>query len=454
MKMRTFFIAVLALVLVCSTVRAADYYIAPTGLGGDDTGAGTIAAPWATPSRGAGVRVVGNLLSGASVVDVTETQGFLSSGTIDIAGTDYAYSSKTATSFQLTGTLAGAVAEHTIVNDNDILGGVGFQPGDNIIFRGPVGQPANNSEKYYQQRLRLKASGTDGNPITYKAYAGERPYIEIFELAGAPGMLYNDGDDPGTGTEWVVIDGLILQSTQEGAAFPGPTVSVTRFNNTIFRNTEILQADTTGGQLAYGVRAVYCDNLLIEDSIIYTHKEAAFRPVISGSYTIRNTVIGGKKGIVNIYPGVTLEMDHLTFVDLEQAAAVYMEDDTGNYNSFIKNSIIIGGLSEGLSDGQGDYNNVSNNATNYGVAWDGPGGLGGGSDHDISEDPNFLVSGFWSWSDANKYDPNWLRYDVSEASATAGEGGTYLGAFAPVPEPATLALLLVSGLGVALLRRK
>ena len=438
MKMRSLLIAVLALVLVCSTVRAADYYISTTG--NDVTGDGSLANPWASPSRGASARVNGAHAAGVGVVDVRDTEGFLASGNINITGVGtVAYTSKTSNSFTLAAPLPAAASDGWGLHDGDIMGGSGLQPGDNVILRGGT---------YSQNRLRLRNSGASGSPITYKAYAGEAPMLQIINLAiNGTGVLWTDSEATQK-TEYITIDGLAFQADQNGIGAEKSSAAILNgLNSTLITNSKFY-ASGSAGDSGYGMKAVKCSSLEISHSTFWSTNEAAFRPFIGGSYTLHHSVLGGNKyGIINNYSAVPLDMYNLTIIAIPNLN-VHIEGDPGTWPTFIKDSIIVDSAALACNDGQGDYNNVWNNVTNYGANWDGP------STNDISQDPNFIVDDFVHWSDVNQSDPNWLRYDWSDAQATASSTGSWIGAFEPVPEPATLALLLISGLGAALLRRK
>ncbi len=101
-------------------VQAGEYFISPTG---KDTAAGTLENPWASPSRGASLRVSDGHLKGSTSIKVRDTSGFLASGNLSIAGKKIPYTEKSPTHFLLASPLEVDLPDHTIIHDADFLGG-------------------------------------------------------------------------------------------------------------------------------------------------------------------------------------------------------------------------------------------------------------------------------------------------------------------------------------------
>ena len=464
--------ALAALLCAAATAPAADYYISTTG--NDSTGDGSFGNPWASPSRGAAVMLTGDHATADTQLLVRDTAGFLPSGNLKLHKrreyggdllTTVAYSSKTDTSFNLVGTLgmdllAASYGGGVHVHDSDILGGDGLEPGDNVILRGGT---------YANQRIRLGAEWYS-SPLTYKSYTGEQAKLTMTDLqlngpnAGwARGVVYTESQDwnevaPHTYTEGVVIDGLELVADQNNASANSTVIDFRANWGLRITNTDItaLGSAAADGWGFYSWRSRF---LTIDNSTIWArHGGGVYMDGIvedgadgQGELDISYTVLGGplagngsgytaETAIKRAATGIDIEADHLTIVgfvnnsvDMVPYVPVAVPPDPapGVPTGWIKNSIIIDASNPALYQGSGDYNDIYNAATAYGAGWNGGGGAGA---NDLAVDPSFLISGFGQ-EDANRFDPNWLRYYNTSALATAGEGGTYLGAFAPIAEP-------------------
>ena len=192
-----------------------------------------------------------------------------------------------------------------------------------------------------------------------------------------------------------------------------------------------------------------CSNKIPLSGVLTLHIEYSVLGGSTGSQASGWNAAGVNTG----YGTAAATGDHLTITALNSRAWNDEVDVGGDDPThWLKNSIIVDNVQDQtLHRGGGNYNNVYNCFDPYTEAnWND--GTGAGP-NDIAVDPGFLLGGFIK-DDANRFDPNWLRYDWSEPSATASDTGSWIGAFEPVPEPATLALLLISGLGAALLRRR
>ena len=470
MKMRTLLIAVLALVLVCSTVRAADYFVSPTG---NDAGAGTIADPWASPNRGAGFALQGVVAAGVTVLPTRHTQGWLPSGNINIPGYGtVAYTSKGLNSFNLAAPLPwtidpGASYLSTRFQDGDIMGGVGLQPGDTVNLRAGT---------YSNQFITLNNSGSlAGGDITYKSYDGEgQAHLNNansnYGTYGPWGVIRTVGGDQWAKVEYITLDGLSIRSDENLGGSASIALGGGGLNSSTIKNCHWIGTGSAGNGYAL-IRLSKSHGNVVQNSTLWSKYSFVSEGYFSGSMHIEYSVIGGRYGAAAMYAGNGLTGDHLTIVDLgtaggAQASTLGWNDETdagGNYptDHYLTNSIFVGMTDANATAGRkggGDYNNFYNNTSNYllsdgtTIYWNDGAGAGA---NDISVDPGFIAGGFLPAIGTQRWDdPDWLRYDWSNACATASDTGSWIGAFEPVPEPATLALLLVSGLGAALLRRK
>ena len=416
--------AVASLACWVAGAGAMEYFISPTG---NDAGAGTEADPWASPSRGGSMRANGLSGNGSSAVVVRDTSGFLDSGNLKIGGNTVAYTSKTNTQFNLAAPLTFDVNNDAVIHDADLLGGNGYQPGDIITLRGGT---------YLNQRLRIKTSGTGQDPITYRGFAGEDPLIEIVNFApnSGKGAIWNDGEGASTKTEFVVIDNIDVRMDQNGFG-GGPCVAFTGVNASTVKNSHLVASGSLGDG-SQGIGMYKTSSIEVDNCVVRSRFERAIGLGLSGIVDVTNTVIYDSKHAMINTNGV-LNGDHLTIIGAA-TLGVHLEA-----SGAVNNSIVVD-TGAALSRGTGEYNLLHNNTTNYGGSW------AGSMAYDTLADPEFLVTGFDPVSMA---DPNWLRFDITSPAATAGEGGTYVGAYPPIPEPATMSLVLV-GAVACLIRRK
>ncbi len=441
-------VVVLAAVLLCvNGAHATQYYISPTG---NDAGAGTLADPWASPSRGASFRANGTSGIGATTIGARNTQGFLPSGNLNIPGLGMvAYSSKNATGFTLANPLSFAVPNDQVIHDNDILGGVGFQPGDIVTLRGGT---------YANQTLRLKNSGTNSDPITYNAFPGEVPFLNWVNQSGLRGVVWNDGEGASTKTEFVVVDGLSVRVDQNGTG-GGAGLILNGANSMTARNM-IIEASGSAGDGSKAVHIVKGTGNSIESSKLRSRFSEAVRGDVSGSNSVNDTIIWDSRiGLSPIGGAVTITADHITFFGGGSSNLWAGSVEGGTLS--ITNSLISGHPSTNnanrpafnanpAANASGDYNffhNLSDN--NY---YDDPDWVAGLNDTPGANglpgvDPQFIET-------IDMSSPDYLRFTFGSPAAFAGLGGTYVGAIPPIPEPASLLVMSLAGVMVLTSRKR
>jgi len=434
-------IGIMAITLMCggNHVWATNYYVSDSG---DDANNGlTAGTAWASPSRGQGVRLNGSHAAGETTINVRDTNGFLSSGSIKLGGSTYSYSSKTATSFSLDSGLGASLGDSTIIQDNSILGGNGFSPGDTIHLNGTFSEP-----------LRFKASGSSGNNITYTSAAGQRAQIRIINRTGSSkGAIWNDGEGASTKSEYVTFDGFDVLVDQNGTG-GGPAAGLSGANSITFNDMSLTATGSKGdGSIAF--RNVKGSGNAITNSRLRSKYAEGVRGDISGSTTISNSVIWDTRIGLGQINGGTIAADNITIVGGPSSDlwAVHTEGSTVT----IDDSIVTGhptgvwNLSRAALNANasattgGDYNFLFNLSDNnyYDSDW-----LAGANDT-TGVDAQFLQT-------TDQSHPHYLRYDKSSPAATAGSGGSWVGAYAPIPEPSSVVLLAVAGITLLGYRRR
>ena len=440
-------VAAALVVVFCAavTVQATEYYISPTG---NDAGSGTLFSPWQSPSRGAALRAQAAAAS-QTYIDVGDAEGFLPSGnlrlTVGTAVQTIAYTSRTENSFNLAAPLSGAVANDTVMQDADILGGVGFQGGDVITFRGGT---------WTNQRLRLKNGGTSGNPITYRGMPGEDAYLQWINdtVAGVPawyGVYTDNNGEQVQKIENITFENMRLKNDQNGAGNEaGSVFALGALNNSIFRDLDVT-ATGSAGDAGMAFRTTKCVNMEIYDSVLWSSFSHAIYFRYGYDLNIHHTVIGGTKYGITNNDGASVTADHLTLIDIPNLAVHFEESEwegtSGPVRSSLTNSILYYNDSSGvlntLNKGSGDYNNIYNSADPYSNVvpptdfhWNastthGTDGVPGANDY--YTDPGFIISEF-NKTDPNRFDPTWLRFLASSPAATASDTGSWIGAFAPI----------------------
>lgn len=421
-------LVLLAAVLLCANgAHAGEFFISPTG---NDAGAGTQADPWQSPSRGASARVNGAHGAAAMTLSLRTTEGFLPSGSINIAGVgNVSYNSITGgTTFNLDAALGSNVNDSTIVHDGDILGGNGYDPGDIITLRGGT---------YTNQTLRLRNSGVDGNPITYRAFAGETPVLDHNDGGLHKGVIWHDGENA-ISVANLDFDGLSIvtsgtsneHGTSLGAAaglkFRNMNINTHKSHAFLFNkgsggsieNSIIRAAKGEAIRTNSGARAVTVSHSVIWDSFIGMGTNGSGSGEITGTNL---TIVGGPTQHLWM---ATSQGGASNNVELYDSILLDHEPNSGAATR----AVLHGGT------GLGDYNlfwDIGNDS--YYNAF-----VGGANDMLETVDPGFLEIDDMS-------DADWLRFDVSSPAATASSTGSYVGAFAPVPEPATLLVLGLAG---------
>jgi len=449
---------------------AADYYI--DAAIGNDANPGTAAQPWKSLSRGQDVRSNGFTGSGVNTVFVRDTSGFLPSGSINIGGDVYSYSSITPTSFVLDSPTTAAYGDSTIISDT---GFVGFQPGDTIKLSGT----------FSQETLRYATSGGAGNPITYtSANPNNRALISLINYA-PPGTeaaaVWNDGESGRPNGSNTLFDGFDIFVDQNGQG-KKPGIQASGANNVDLENMRINVSGSNGGTSGgSGVRYVHSNGNDINKSQLRSRFDNAVEAQFAGgsktsSVNVTNTLVWDSRIGLTGLGGSTVDAEHITFVGgngtggVSDLWAAHSEGTVTLDNSIVfddpkgTNNESIGALNAGGSNaGSGDYNVIfpvdadpgnGNPVIFYGGNWT------PGANDVTGTDPGLLglagpdatnrIPGGMFPTDA---DPLFAMIDNNSFAATAGPGGGYVGWMPPIPEPG-VGMLLLGGAVMAFRRRR
>ena len=454
----TLLLGLVVCLIGASAAVGVEYWISPTG--DDDAGDGTMGNPWRSPSRGAGLRAAGAAGIGAMAIEVRNTEGFLhTGGNLKIGTNTVAYSSidrvlnnpndendlseVNGTVFNLAAPLSFEVNLDDLINDADILGGNGFQPGDIINLRGGT---------YEQDTLRLKASGSNlGGDITYRSAPGELAFLNNANRHKdtTRGGIWNDGEGVDTKTEFVRLENFRVKMDQNFGCNSCSSGVILKGSNSITIDGMNIESTGSTGDQTRAVHVVKGSSVAIQNSILRSKFTDGLRHDLTGSTSISDTVIWGSELGINVQNqssptgGPTVTANNVTiFGGLTVESDLWAANvGSGESTLTITDSIISGhpdpifvGLRPALNlesfpaTGTSDFtlfHNIGNN-NYYGPAW---GLLGAddmpGANGQPGVDPQFIET-------VDTDSPNWLRFLETSPAATASSTGSYVGAFAPV----------------------
>jgi len=167
--------------------------------------------------------------------------------------------------------------------------------GDTVYLRGGtyVLPYSTDTTTYWKLGFHPENSGTSGNPITFKAYPGETPFLDNSANA-------NRADPVGSyGThfqDYIVYDGLNTKSAMSNGLSRGAVLHQT--TGSIIQNADIQAADGAGSNNA-AVRIEDSDNSYIQNCVLHgahqaggaQHNSAAFLLYDSNNIILQNCTI-------------------------------------------------------------------------------------------------------------------------------------------------------------------
>ena len=282
---------------------AADYFIDPVS--GDDNNSGTsVADAWASPSRGASMRSIGDHSGGDTILNVRDTSGFLSSGSLNVAGIgNVAYDSKTATSFNISGGLSGTLNDNTLIHDGSILGGTGFGSGDTVNLGGGV---------FINQHIRMKASG-----VHYKgsAFNGRTMFRNInyspSPFIGPMGAVWHDGEKGVNTAAGNTLSGVDIKVDNNLGGSLAP-IELNNVDNFTMRDVQVrVTGYPSSGTGNNAVRSNFSTGVVVEDSIFSSKYGDGWRQDNSSTTTIRDSIFFDSTSGITAGNG-TITADNIT----------------------------------------------------------------------------------------------------------------------------------------------
>ena len=403
----------LLLSLATSTlVTAAEYWVAPDG---DDAVDGkSRQSAWASPSRGQPTRIREGYVAGDKMLPALSTEGFLSSGRINVAGHTRSYVAKTDKGFELSEPLNEALPALAFIYDADILGGDSFEAGDVIQLAGG---------EYINRPLHFCKSGSEDQPISYRSAPGQRAVFisQRFDLAPIKRL----GSWRKDKTEHIVLQDISLRNKSNGNHGAGGIelygvahVKVTGCDIDI--SGRDINGDCDGiklfgtsdvtvtgcrirSRMANGVMVWQSNDVHVVNSIVYESFNGI--QASGGRFPAQVTVNNCTFYAINHHGGVAAE----------PAGSVTVTNSIIAQTPSIDSPALRGPC-------VGDYNCLWHNAANYGKGWNGVDNGAAGA-HDIHADPQFIS--------LNPRSPDFLKITADSPAATGGADGGYVGAFAP-----------------------
>ena len=403
---------------------ANEYWVAPDG---DDRLDGqSRRTAWASPSRGQPTRINDAVKKGDSQLPVYSTEGFLPSGRLRVGDITVAYVSKTERSFVLAAPWPEDTSAFARVYDADLLGGRSFAPGDVILLAGG---------EWTDRPLNFCQPGTIDRPITYRPAPGHRPRLVSTRFNLAP--VRHLGSSRSPPTTHVVLSGLEIRNSADGN-HGAPGMDLIGISHSVVSGCRIHISgrDLNGDNNA--IRLLQCNHVTVTGCRLHSRFANAVAAWNTTDTKITHCVIYECfQGIaVNGSPYVShLDVDHCTIFASHRYGALGSES-AGRVR--LTNSIVaqMGSLRIPALTGHagGDHNCLWHVAVNYGKGWNGS-AEGRPGKHDIQSDPGFLSR--------DPSHPQFLRIPTNSPLATAADDGGYLGAFKPVPIPATPTLPVI-----------
>ena len=403
---------------------ANEYWVAPDG---DDRLDGqSRRTAGASPSRGQPTRINDAVKQGDSQLPVYSTEGFLPSGRLRVGDHAVAYVSKTERSFVLAAPWPEDTSAFARVYDADLLGGRSFAPGDVILLAGG---------EWTDRPLNFCQPGTIDRPITYRPAPGHRPRLVSTRFNLAP--VRHLGSSRSPPTTHVVLSGLEIRNSADGN-HGAPGMDLIGISHSVVSGCRIHISgrDLNGDNNA--IRLLQCNHVTVTGCRLHSRFANAVAAWNTTDTKITHCVIYECfQGIaVNGSPYVShLDVDHCTIFASHRYGALGSES-AGRVR--LTNSIVaqMGSLRIPALTGHagGDHNCLWHVAVSYGKGWNGS-AEGRPGKHDIQSDPGFLSR--------DPSHPQFLRIPTNSPLATAADDGGYLGAFKPVPIPATPTLPVI-----------
>lgn len=156
--------------------------------------------------------------------------------------------------------------------------------GDIVYLRGGTYMAPVTSSDGYVPAIRPSNSGTVGNPITFKAYEGEIPFIDNTRNQGSSGTVGSFGCRY---VDYIVWDGIHSHVVPDSTGI-GKGIILYHSNNVTIRNCDV-EGNLYGRSNNAPLRIDYCDDLLVENNKFYNSKNNGSPDVNSAGIMLYHT---------------------------------------------------------------------------------------------------------------------------------------------------------------------
>lgn len=324
---------------------------------------------------------------------------------------------------------------------------------------------ANTDAGATARTILLNSGDTFNEAVTFSLAASRS--VGVYGTGAAP--VWTPGDDGGGTRKDVVTLASTSSLAVVGVTFAqysgqGYDAVVVTGGGTFIGNNLKLNSATIGVETSNG--KVSLSNTVMDDSYFGVLLKDASDHVISNC-TFSNS---RNKGITLTSSGGygTVSITGNIFYNSSSYGVSQDRNDAGlagdvlvEHNTFYEMSRCVNDAQASSASVLDVTNNIFADST-YGIVG-GASGYPVGSDYDLfngntvdtlrATATNSVLSDplFLSTTEGNE---NFLKINNSSPAATGGEGGTYIGAYAPIPEPATMSLLFIGGSAMMFYRKK
>jgi len=263
------------------------------------------------------------------------------------------------------------------------------QAGDTVYFRGGAYKAPVTPSSGYTPAFHPVNSGTDGNPITFKAYQGEWPFIDNTINQGSASTVASFG---AYNNNHIVWDGFQTKAVPD-AQNQAKGFVMYQSNNICLKNS-IIEGCTSGSSNNNCVRLDYAENALIENNKLFNARSligidvnsAAIMSYHAYNMVVRNNnIYDSSTAVYDKYDGQNNAYSHNHIWDCDYGFHLNVNgltcSGTQVYQNIIRNisatwaiEIVGAGDNNGAAEGFKFFNNVIFNS--QGISEDSPGVAG------------------------------------------------------------------------------
>jgi hypothetical protein len=143
------------------------------------------------------------------------------------------------------------------------------QAGDTVYFRGGTYMAPVTQSSGYTPAFRPSHSGSEGNPIVFKAYPGEIPFIDNSNNEGAAHTVGGFGVN---GQSYIIWDGFHSKVVPDSGGL-GKGIILDNANHVTVRNCDI-EGNLTGNSNNSCIRVDNLDDSVIENNKLYNSRQS------------------------------------------------------------------------------------------------------------------------------------------------------------------------------------